>query len=192
MVFNLRTRNLRWQQHLDLSTDHTQYRAYIYSAPTLVDLNRDGKMEIIVGTSMVQHLSCTILRAEMQLHLSVLQIGEDPLCTTEEVYSWCCNNCQMLLVQMSTCYMLPPPPPCLSNSNTFVGRPVVPANVRTSLRDSEYKSLQPTQVRGQLTHAHLFSCCTALQCSSMRYTEHTHVLPSSSPATVTNLMCCTT
>ena len=58
MVFNLRTRNLRWQQHLDLSTDHTQYRAYIYSAPTLVDLNRDGKMEIIVGTSMVQHLSC--------------------------------------------------------------------------------------------------------------------------------------
>ncbi|KAL3137120.1 hypothetical protein ABBQ32_006695 [Trebouxia sp. C0010 RCD-2024] len=52
VVFNLRTRNLRWQQHLDLSTDHTQYRAYIYSAPTLVDLNRDGKMEIIVGTSM--------------------------------------------------------------------------------------------------------------------------------------------
>lgn len=53
VVFNLRTRNLRWQQHLDLSTDHTQYQAYIYSAPTLVDLNRDGKMEIIVGTSMV-------------------------------------------------------------------------------------------------------------------------------------------
>lgn len=57
VVFNLRTRNLRWQQHLDLSTDHTQYRAYIYSAPTLVDLNRDGKMEIIVGTSMVRHSS---------------------------------------------------------------------------------------------------------------------------------------
>ncbi|DBA92804.1 TPA: hypothetical protein ACH3X1_002991 [Trebouxia sp. C0004] len=51
-VFNLRSRNLRWQQHLDLSTDHTKYRAYMYSAPTLVDLNRDGKMEIVVGTSM--------------------------------------------------------------------------------------------------------------------------------------------
>ncbi|KAA6427087.1 MAG: defective in exine formation DEX1, partial [Trebouxia sp. A1-2] len=52
VVFNLRSRNLRWQQHLDLSTDHTKYRAYMYSAPTLVDLNRDGKMEIVVGTSM--------------------------------------------------------------------------------------------------------------------------------------------
>lgn len=65
MVFNLRTRNLRWQQHLDLSTDHTQYRAYIYSAPTLVDLNRDGKMEIIVGTSMVDHLSSTLACADI-------------------------------------------------------------------------------------------------------------------------------
>lgn len=58
VVFNLRSRNLRWQTHLDLSTDHTQFLAYIYSAPTLVDLNRDGKMEIIVGTSMVS-LPCS-------------------------------------------------------------------------------------------------------------------------------------
>lgn len=56
VVYNLRSRNLRWQTHLDLSTDHTQYLAYIYSAPTLVDINRDGKMEIIVGTSMVSVL----------------------------------------------------------------------------------------------------------------------------------------
>ena len=57
VVFNLNTGSVRWQQHLDLSTDHTQYRAYIYSAPTLVDINRDGKMEIIVGTSMVRVLA---------------------------------------------------------------------------------------------------------------------------------------
>ena len=68
VVFNLRTRNLRWQQHLDLSTDHTQYRAYIYSAPTLVDLNRDGKMEIIVGTSMVEHLSSTHACSDISLY----------------------------------------------------------------------------------------------------------------------------
>ena len=33
----------------------------MYSAPTLVDLNRDGKMEIVVGTSMVGLLCCAVL-----------------------------------------------------------------------------------------------------------------------------------
>ena len=70
VVFNLRTRNLRWQQHLDLSTDHTQYRAYIYSAPTLVDINRDGKMEIIVGTSMVKNRVRVLLYADACAGLS--------------------------------------------------------------------------------------------------------------------------
>lgn len=55
-VFDLHNRQLKWTQHLDLSTDHTQFRAYIYSAPTLADINRDGKLEIIVGTSMVRLL----------------------------------------------------------------------------------------------------------------------------------------
>jgi hypothetical protein len=40
-------------QHLDLSTDYTQYKAYAYSAPTLVDINMDGKLEILLGTSVV-------------------------------------------------------------------------------------------------------------------------------------------
>ena len=53
MVFNLQTRNIKWQLHLDLSTDTTAFRAHIYSSPTLADLNGDGKLEIIVGTSMV-------------------------------------------------------------------------------------------------------------------------------------------
>lgn len=43
----------RWRTHLDLSTDTTAFRAYIYSTPTVVDLDGDGSMEIIVGTSMV-------------------------------------------------------------------------------------------------------------------------------------------
>ena len=53
VVFDLHLRDVKWVQHLDLSTDHTLYRAYIYAAPTLADLDSDGKLEIIVGTSMV-------------------------------------------------------------------------------------------------------------------------------------------
>jgi len=55
VVFDLRLRRVKWQQHLDLSTDSTPYRAYIYSAPVLVDLDRDGKLEVVVGTSAVRN-----------------------------------------------------------------------------------------------------------------------------------------
>ena len=54
VVFNLQTRSVKWQLHLDLSTDTTAFRAHIYPSPTLADLNGDGKLEIIVGTSMVR------------------------------------------------------------------------------------------------------------------------------------------
>lgn len=53
VVFDLPLGKMKWMQHLDLSTDLTLYRAYIYSAPTLADLDFDGQLEIIVGTSMV-------------------------------------------------------------------------------------------------------------------------------------------
>ena len=43
----------RWRTHLDLSTDTTAFRAYMYSSPTVADLDGDGNLEIIVGTSMV-------------------------------------------------------------------------------------------------------------------------------------------
>lgn len=39
-------------QHLDLSTDYTSFKAYAYSAPTLADVDGDGKLEVILGTSM--------------------------------------------------------------------------------------------------------------------------------------------
>ena len=52
-VFDLTSHALKWHTHLDLSTDETQYRAHIYSAPTVVDIDNDGSLEILVGTSMV-------------------------------------------------------------------------------------------------------------------------------------------
>ena len=52
VVFDLELRRMKWYQHLDLTTDSTQFRAYIYSAPTVVDLDGDGYLEIVVGTSV--------------------------------------------------------------------------------------------------------------------------------------------
>lgn len=54
VAFDVRTRAVKWRQHLDLSTDSAGFRAYIYSAPLLVDLDRDGKLEVVVGTSAVR------------------------------------------------------------------------------------------------------------------------------------------
>ena len=51
MVFDLHHRFVKWSQHLDLTTDRTTFRAYLFSAPTVVDINGDGYMEIVVGTS---------------------------------------------------------------------------------------------------------------------------------------------
>lgn len=52
VVFDLRTRSIKWSTHLDMSTDSTLFRAYAYSAPTLADLDGDGKLNVILGTSV--------------------------------------------------------------------------------------------------------------------------------------------
>lgn len=57
VVFNSRTRTVKWQQHLDLSTDRTAFKAYIQASPTLADINGDGKLEVIIGTNMVSQTS---------------------------------------------------------------------------------------------------------------------------------------
>ncbi|KAL2667725.1 hypothetical protein AAZX31_01G101200 [Glycine max] len=51
VVFNLDTKQVKWTAELDLSTDTSNFRAYIYSSPTVVDLDGDGNLDILVGTS---------------------------------------------------------------------------------------------------------------------------------------------
>lgn len=52
VAFDLHRRTIKWSQHLDLSTDYTSFKAYAYSPPTLADIDGDGKLEVILGTSM--------------------------------------------------------------------------------------------------------------------------------------------
>ncbi|XVF76766.1 hypothetical protein PTKIN_Ptkin13bG0293400 [Pterospermum kingtungense] len=51
VVFNLDTKQVKWTKDLDLSTDTANFRAHIYSSPKVVDLDGDGNMDILVGTS---------------------------------------------------------------------------------------------------------------------------------------------
>ncbi|KAL1193841.1 Protein DEFECTIVE IN EXINE FORMATION 1 [Cardamine amara subsp. amara] len=51
VVFNLETKQVKWIKELDLSTDKANFRAYVYSSPTVVDLDGDGYLDILVGTS---------------------------------------------------------------------------------------------------------------------------------------------
>ncbi|GER36585.1 defective in exine formation [Striga asiatica] len=51
VVFNLDTKQVKWSVQLDLSTDNANFRAYMYSSPSVVDLDGDGNLDILVGTS---------------------------------------------------------------------------------------------------------------------------------------------
>ncbi|CAH9103415.1 unnamed protein product [Cuscuta europaea] len=51
VVFDLDTKQVKWSTQLDLSTDTGTFRAHIYSSPTVVDLDGDGNLDILIGTS---------------------------------------------------------------------------------------------------------------------------------------------
>lgn len=52
VVYELHSRRAKWSQHLDLSTSYTRYKALAMSTPAVADINKDGKLEVIIGTSM--------------------------------------------------------------------------------------------------------------------------------------------
>ncbi|XP_042511011.1 protein DEFECTIVE IN EXINE FORMATION 1 [Macadamia integrifolia] len=51
VVFNLDTKQVKWTTPLDLSIEAGDFRALILSSPTVVDLDGDGNLDILVGTS---------------------------------------------------------------------------------------------------------------------------------------------
>lgn len=51
VVFNLDTRQVKWAADLDLSTDAVNFRAHVFSSPTVVDLDGDGYLDILIGTA---------------------------------------------------------------------------------------------------------------------------------------------
>lgn len=52
VVYDLSSRIVKWSQHLDLSTAYTRYKASALSTPAIGDVNGDGLLEVVVGTSM--------------------------------------------------------------------------------------------------------------------------------------------
>lgn len=50
--WNVRTEQWNWLVHLDLTTDKTKFKALIHASPTVVDLDGDGRSEVIIGTSL--------------------------------------------------------------------------------------------------------------------------------------------
>mmetsp|Transcript_36612 Transcript_36612/g.46648 ORF Transcript_36612/g.46648 Transcript_36612/m.46648 type:complete len:884 (-) Transcript_36612:93-2744(-) len=52
VCYDLLFQEWSWTVHLDLTTDETEHRAYIYASPTVADLEGDGRFEVIVGTAL--------------------------------------------------------------------------------------------------------------------------------------------
>ena len=52
MVKQILIRMQAWTVHLDLTTDHTNFKALIHGDPVVADLNGDGRNEVIIGTSL--------------------------------------------------------------------------------------------------------------------------------------------
>ncbi|KAG5180425.1 hypothetical protein JKP88DRAFT_263896 [Tribonema minus] len=52
LAFDFALQDWLWTVHLDLTTDETRHRAYIYASPTVADLDGDGHLEVVVSTAM--------------------------------------------------------------------------------------------------------------------------------------------
>ncbi|KAI4324423.1 hypothetical protein MLD38_029915 [Melastoma candidum] len=53
VVFNLDTKQVKWTKDLDVSVADPQgFQAYIYSSPTVADLDGDGNLDILIGNSL--------------------------------------------------------------------------------------------------------------------------------------------
>lgn len=86
-AFDVLSGKMKWHTHLDLTTDETLYRAYIYSSPTVADIDNDGKLEVILGTSLgflyvLDHTGSVkpgwpVTMAEIQGQVAVGDVNDD-------------------------------------------------------------------------------------------------------------------
>ena len=51
-MYDLQLGEWVWMEHLDLTTSKAKLKAYIYSSPTIADLDGDSHVEVIFGTSL--------------------------------------------------------------------------------------------------------------------------------------------
>lgn len=88
VVLDLWTHKILWHEHLDLTTDDVELKAHIYASPTVVDLDGDGVLEIIVATSLglvyvFNSQTHAILRGfpitmhEIQAQVAVADVNQD-------------------------------------------------------------------------------------------------------------------
>ncbi|KAF0980719.1 hypothetical protein FDP41_013202 [Naegleria fowleri] len=51
-VYDLSTRKIKWDVHLDMTTDTVKQKAYIYGNPTVADVDGDGSLDVVIGTGL--------------------------------------------------------------------------------------------------------------------------------------------
>ena len=71
VVFNLDTRQVKWTADLDLSTDTVNFRAHVYSSPTVVDW-----MVMDIWTSLLEPvMACfMLLTIVVSFYLIILMV----------------------------------------------------------------------------------------------------------------------
>eukprot|EP01133_Synstelium_polycarpum_P000363 gene363-421_t len=52
VCFNLQDFTIKWQTHLDLTTDMKTFNGYLYNSPTVVNLVGDSRLEIAIGSGI--------------------------------------------------------------------------------------------------------------------------------------------